>query len=125
MKISKETKKAIGWMAFGGSILAMILLGYTGEYALQEVKEIGPVHRDAMEKIVAMMGCYDLMLWIAIGWITAILCSYRNNTIEMNREIEDLKIGLDEALCRIRELELFGPIGDDDHAEKMEKQEDH
>ena len=125
MKISKETKRAIGWMAFGGSILMMILLAYTGEYALQEVKEIGPVHRDAMEKIIAMMGCYDMMLWITIMWIIAILCNWRKNLVTMNREIEELKLGLDEALCRIRELELFGPIGDDDHAEKVEKQEDH
>ena len=124
MKISKETKKAIGWMAFGGSILAMVLLGYTAKYAIQEVKEIG-VHLDAMENIIAMVGCYDLMLWIAIIWIATVLYNWRNNLVTMNREIEDLKLGLDEALCRIRELELFGPIGDDGHAEKVEKQEDH
>ena len=125
MKISKETKKAIGWMLEGASILALIFLAATVDYATKEVMEIGPVHREAMKNIVSMVSCSTLMMMIVIGWIVGLLYHYRSNLITMNREIEDLKLGLDEALCRIRELELFGPIGDDDHAEKVEKQEDH
>lgn len=125
MKISKETKKAIGWMLEGASILALIFLAVTVDYATKEVMEIGPVHREAMKNIVSMVSCSTLMMMIVIGWIVGLLYHYRSNLITMNREIEDLKLGLDEALCRIRELELFGPIGDDDHAEKVEKQEDH
>lgn len=118
MKISKETKKAIGWMVFGGSILAAILLAYTGDYALQELKEISSIDRDAIKNIVAMMGCYDLVLWIGLGWITAGLCGFRNNLVTMNREIEDLKLGLNEALSRIRELE-------EKHAQEVEKCENN
>lgn len=125
MKISKETRKAIGWMLEGASILALIFLAVTVDYSTKEVMEIGPVHREAMKNIVSMVSCSTLIMMIVIGWIVGLLYHYRSNLITMNREIEDLKLGLDEALCRIRELELFGPIGDDDHAEKVEKQEDH
>lgn len=123
MKISKETRKAMRWFFAGITIAVVFILAITVDYAIDQVMEIGPVHRKAMENIVAMVGCSVMIIQIGMLWLLWGLSTNTRCLIELKGRLEkmeeDQALSIEEMDARIREMEEY------DAYKKLEKEENN
>ena len=123
MKISKETRKAITWFFAGITIAVVFVLAITIDYAIDQVMEVGPVHREAMENIVAMVGCSVMIIQIGMLWLLWGQSDHTRCLKELKGRLEkmeeDQALSIEEMDARIREMEEYNAY------EKLEKEEDN